>query len=456
MKKFWKYLAAAAVILSVTPLMSCDDDDDYSSSPGRPDYSVNRVYMLDPGSAYSTYTYKYSGELIKQLENPLTLTQIRCTRPAPEDVQVVAQIDPSLVDEYNAAKGTNYKFMQGAQLVETDYTIPRGEFLATEKLSVDFTSLSELVGNEDGLILPVAITKVTGGLVISKTSRFFIVFDYKSNVLTPKSTTYLDADVSESGWQSALTNSVVNGFISATWAAEEAVTISATVDKSLIAGYNAAHDADYMEIDATPQTITLAKGETSANLSLRLGNYNAVENGGKYLIPLRLAVTSGEGITLATDVVYIIVRKMPIIMSYVSGSQPSTWTKIQPQDNWSATMTQDGEVSDWTAWIKGEWGDYVDTGDVFEADLGTPTKVAGMGLNFFRWYYSLGSITDIQISNDGNVWENVEGCNFSVGAQDPYLGFNKPQTFRYIRFTCGSIYYPDYGSYLEAVTFWSI
>lgn len=432
--------------------MSCDDED-YSSSPGRPDYSVNRVYMLDPESEYSTIEYKASGEFINQLENPLTLTQIRCTRPAPEDVTVTVEIDPTLVAEYNAANDKDYELMQGAKLVNTTFTIPRGEFLATEKLAIDFEDHSAFVRNESDLVLPVAITKVTGGLSISKTSRFFIVFDYKANSLTPKTTVIFNADVDESGWQDALTNSVVDGFMSATWAAEFPVTVTATVDNSLIASYNATNGTDYVALDATPQAINIAEGATQADLKITFGDYTGVAEGCTYLVPLKLEITSGEGAALESDVVYIIVRKLPVSMSFVS--KTSSWTKIDPLDNWSAIFIFDDEEEDATDYVKGESGTYVYTGDVIKVDLGTPTKIGAMGLTFYQWYYALTSITDIQISEDGNVWTPIEGCDFGSSARYTYLAFNKPQTFRYIRFACGDYYYPSYGCYLKAITFWN-
>lgn len=457
MKKFWKYLAAAAVIMSVTPLMSCDDDDDYSSSPGRPDYSKNRVYMLDPESDYATIAYKVSGEFINSLENPLTLTQIRCTRPAPEDVTVIAEIDPSLVEEYNQANGTDYALMQGAKLVNTTYTIPRGEFLATEKLAVDFSDRSALAGNEKNLVLPIAITHVTGGLVISKTSRFFIVFDYQANELTPIVDNYIDVDVTESGWQSAYTNSVIKDFITAEWAAENAVTINATVDNSLIDSYNAANGTNYKEFSVTVQPVTLAKDATSADLSIRLSNYTAVDNDEAYLVPLRLSIASGAGAALDADVVYVIIRKMPVVMSFVSKNQPSSWTRIPYQSTWTATLYKtDGQEVSMNGHISGSSGQYVYPGDIFEVDFGAPITVGGMGLRFQSWYQAVNYIYDIQYSSDKVNWTDVEGSD-CTDETNSYLAFNKPRTFRYMRFAFGTpSYSSSYTSLLRSITFWNI
>lgn len=458
MKKFWKYLAAAAVIASVTPLMSCDDDDDYSSSPGRPDYSKNYVYMLDPESDYATIEYKVSGEFITSLENPLTLTQIRCTRPAPADVTVIAEIDPSLVDVYNQANGTDYALMEGAKLINNTYSILSGEYIATEKLAIDFSDRSALVGSEKNLILPVAITHVTGGLTISKTSRFFIVFDYQANELTPTVDNYIDVDVSESGWQSAYTNTVIKDFISAEWAAENAVTINATVDNTLIAAYNATNGTNYKEFGVTVQPITLAKDATSADLSIRLSNYTAVNSGEAYLVPLRLSIASGVGASLDTDVVYVVIRAMPIVMSYQSYYQPSSWTRIPYESSWTAKLyTVDGEEVDMTGHLSGSSGQYLHTGDVFEVDFGTPTTIGGMGLGFSVWYRSINEIYDIKISSDNINWTDVEGSRCGGQETNSYLAFNKARTFRYMRFTIGTpCYSASYTPLLQRVTFWSI
>lgn len=455
--------------MAVTPLMSCDDDDDYSSSPNRPDYSKNRVYMLNPDEEYSTIEYKASGAFIESLENPLVLTQIRCTRPAPENVTVVAEIDPTLVAEYNQANDTDYAMMEGAKLVTTKFEIPRGEFMATEKLAIDFSDHSALAGSEKNLVLPVAITSVTGGLVISKQSRFFIVFDYEANELTPVSQLSIDVDVTESGWQSAYTNYVVKDFISAEWDAEFAVTVNATVDNSLIASYNAANGTDYKELSVTPQPITLAKGTSKADLSLRLGNYTAVSSDVTYLVPMRLSIASGEGAALSTDIVYVVVRKMPVILSYVLDAQPSDadpvyptgWTRIQYQDSWYCSMTRDGETANWSNFVKDGAGQYIFTGDIIEVNFGTPTTVGGMSIQFYAWYWGMSSINTIKISNDGTNWIDVEGCYF----QNDYphiacLRFNKPTTFQYMRFTFGGYNYPEYGNtdggFLQLISFWNI
>ena len=72
MNKFWKVLTGCAVAVALMPLAACDNED-YSSSPDRPDYNVNYVYLYEPVEAYSTIDFKATGDFLSTLDNPLAL-----------------------------------------------------------------------------------------------------------------------------------------------------------------------------------------------------------------------------------------------------------------------------------------------------------------------------------------------------------------------------------------------
>ena len=106
--------------------------------------------------------------------------------------------------------------------------------------------------------------------------------------------------------------------------------------------------------------------------------------------------------------------------------------------------------------LSGSSGQYVKQGEVFEVDFGAPITVGGMGLKFSVWYRAVDDIYDIQLSNDKTNWIDVQGSICS-GDTNTYQVFNKPRTFRYMRFTFGKpSYSASYTPLLQSVTFWNI
>ena len=100
MKKFWHYIAVCAVVATIAPLTSCDDDDTVDP------YDINYCYLYQPNSTFARLEYKANGEFLIDINDPLALKPVRLTKPAPRDLSVKVGIDPSLVDEYNQANNT--------------------------------------------------------------------------------------------------------------------------------------------------------------------------------------------------------------------------------------------------------------------------------------------------------------------------------------------------------------
>ena len=106
MKKFWKYIAIAAITAVMAPLTACDDDSELGPKDNA-NYEANFVYFDQPSSTFAEVEYKANGDFISGLTDPLKLVPIRLTKPAPSNIQVEIAIDETLVDEYNAEKGTD-------------------------------------------------------------------------------------------------------------------------------------------------------------------------------------------------------------------------------------------------------------------------------------------------------------------------------------------------------------
>ena len=103
MKKFWKYIAIATVTAAMVPFTACDDDSELGPKD-KANYEANFAYCLESDNSYSTMSYRYSGNIIETDEEILKLVPVRLTKPAATNVDIEISIDPTLVDEYNAAK----------------------------------------------------------------------------------------------------------------------------------------------------------------------------------------------------------------------------------------------------------------------------------------------------------------------------------------------------------------
>ena len=113
MKKFWKYIAACAAAVMLLPLVACNDDDTVDP------YDINYIYCYQKDNLYPSIEYRANGNFLENIDDPLQLVPVRLTKPAPADLTVEITIDPSAVDEYNAANNTAYKPVTGAQLLTT-------------------------------------------------------------------------------------------------------------------------------------------------------------------------------------------------------------------------------------------------------------------------------------------------------------------------------------------------
>ena len=181
MNKFWKVLTGCAVAVALMPLAACDNED-YSSSPDRPDYNVNYVYLYEPVEAYSTIDFKATGDFLSTLDNPLALCPVHCTKPAPEDMVVKVSIDSSLVSAYNTANKTDYAFMDGVRLTNDVFTIKKGTYLSEEMITMDVYDRQSLQTSAKDLILPIKIENVSGGGSISEGhGAVYIHFVYQAN-----------------------------------------------------------------------------------------------------------------------------------------------------------------------------------------------------------------------------------------------------------------------------------
>ena len=124
MKKFWHYIAVCAVVATIAPLTSCDDDDTVD-----PTTSTTAIY-ISPIPHSPDWNTRPTVNSFIDINDPLALKPVRLTKPAPRDLSVKVGIDPSLVDEYNQANNTEYTFLEGASIINPVLTIPAGQYVS--------------------------------------------------------------------------------------------------------------------------------------------------------------------------------------------------------------------------------------------------------------------------------------------------------------------------------------
>lgn len=455
MKKFWKYLAACCVAATLTPLLAACDDDDDEVDP----YDINYCYLYQPNSTYAQLEYKANGQFIIDINDPLKLMPVRLTKPAPRAITVKVAIDPSLVDEYNAANSTNYVFLQGASITNPVLQIPAGGYISPEAIEVTFGDHSGFQTGDPDLILPVVITDADG-LTISKSSRIFLTFTstYRANIITPKTGARVAVDRDVAGWETAYASATIDNFLTTTWAADDPVVINASIDPTLVDAYNAANATNYQAIQAslTSSQLNIAAGQSAVSLGLTLGDYTGVANAAKYLIPVKLAVASGRGAELSADVAYIEVIDMPPTLT-ASTSEPAGYTQIAWESSWTGIANTPYGDEDFGSTIlesAGSWY-YVETGYVMTVDLASVKAIDMLAFQFYAWYYALNDVRSLQFSADGNNWTDCGDLALGRSATW-YIELSKPVSARYVRWIAGDYSYSsNYGCFYRQVRFYS-
>jgi hypothetical protein len=148
---------------------SCADDLEYDFQGD----DVNKVYIKPNDFTVNSYA-KSTVQLIKTsigiFQNGMHFPEVSCILNADEDIVLKYVIDPSLVENYNAANKTDYKQfpikwgkIENNEIVISKYSI-QGKSNATLTISDEY--LNEM---EDGkYLLPIKIEKISGNAIISE------------------------------------------------------------------------------------------------------------------------------------------------------------------------------------------------------------------------------------------------------------------------------------------------
>lgn len=409
MKKFWKYIAACAVVASLVPLTACDDDDTVDP------YDINYVYLYQPYSTFANVEYKANGDFMSGLTDPLKTVPVRITKPAPSNLQIEVAFDPTLVDEYNEANGTEYKFLEGARIDNPVMTIAAGEYISPDSITISFGDHSGFMTEESNLILPVVI-RSGSGLTISKSSRIFLTFNstYRPNNLTAVSELQqFKAVVITPGWEETVRTLNVDNAFYLSYDPYEEVKINLAIDQSKVAEYNAENGTNYaFKSDASlaSNTITIGTDSNRGSFTINTGDLSGIENEGSYLIPVTISSIEGGTIEVTDEnkTVYVLVKGIAREMTFGKSNTSGSETTVK-----AVSCTVDGE--DWTDKIdSGNWDyGYINTNVPLEIDFGQTVNLASFYFN--HWYASYAPTSmSLETSVDGTTWINWGTISYSA------------------------------------------
>lgn len=153
---------------------ACSDDE--SNDP----YDINYGFLYAPEYTDHSIAYIEDGTLVKSVDEIEKLVQVRCTRPAPTDLNYTISLDKSLVDTYNQKHGTDYVFLENARLLQSTLSIKKGEYISKDTLKVSYSDLTEFTNGKEKYLLPVTIASIDdGGVELSESRTIYLTYQSK-------------------------------------------------------------------------------------------------------------------------------------------------------------------------------------------------------------------------------------------------------------------------------------
>lgn len=185
-------IAFAAVAL----LAGCAQKEEATADP----YATNFVYLKAPLSSTYRATFSTGGTWKTKPDSVMNFMQARCTKPAPQDIKVTVEIDESMVETYNAANGTDYKFLTDIELVSEQLLIKKGEYVSVDTLKTKLTNYDGfLEAGTQKYIVPVRMTSTTAG-TLSESNSFYIFYDAAA-LFAEITNKYSGTKMDRSGWK---------------------------------------------------------------------------------------------------------------------------------------------------------------------------------------------------------------------------------------------------------------
>lgn len=442
-------------MVMLLPLMAACSDDE-SADP----YDINYVYIYSPVRTDNTLEYKGNGTFLVEIAPECIVNPVRCTKPAPADLTIRLDIDPSLVDSYNQTNGTNYTLLKSAQLENATLQIKKGEYISVDSLKVHYTDMAEFQNGAENYLLPISITSVKGSSVsVSENSRIYLTFSssYKANYVTMGSSQTISLEYENGAFNNLSERVELENMLTSSWAADEDINVSLKIDPSLIDAYNAINGTNYILMPKSTfedATLTIKKGSKTPDRPVTLIFSDAmasVELGKGYILPITITDVNGIGAeagkTLSTYVIFNIIEKMTI-----SAEDAPVGTAINDFSIWNIAVDGKTEVSSTKSWMDlvnkpGNWISKLSALNIMDVDMGKLEKISSIQMGYYTVTYSVSSIS-IATSTDGMSYK-VGQCAMATAKKHNYV-LQYPTEARYIRIIFSGA--GTYGTYPTALS----
>jgi len=243
---------------------------------------------------------------------------------------------------------------------------------------------------------------------------------------------------------------------------KESVTVTATIDNSLVSTYNEENSTDYMTCTASlaKATATISEGEYASFDSIKVilpeENYPEIEEIGSYLVPVKLSGVSTGIVSAEYNVVYLEINVEQKLINENVGSGDIQGSLVADRSTWTATST-DSSVGDFSSVFDGNNGSGVRFGNesnpTITIDMQEEKNVSAF---YFKnsnssWghYFNFSSI-HVELSSDGNTWIDAGTTSPVIeNLTDQYVILYGAVPSRYIRITVAWAY-GNYGSYYRS------
>ncbi len=228
------------------------------------------------------------------------------------------------------------------------------------------------------------------------------------------------------------------------------VTISAVLDTTLIAAYNAAHNTTYKAFPAgilrTDTTLSahIARNSTMSYDSITINtnptNLNMM-TGKTYMAPIRLTTISPKlGVITSqatTQVAYVVVKVEQRRVKYLGATTDIVGTLITPRTGWSIILTPtpttvasivDGSTTTYSRWA-------ASPGQV-DVNLQAVKNVSAIRLYTNSSTTYVPTEVDVYLSTDGVNFDHIGSplkANLTFASSYNYIVFYKPIPAQYIR-----------------------
>ena len=446
-KKFWKYIAIAAFTVVMAPLTACDDDSELGPKD-KANYEANFAYCFESDNNYPTLSYRYSGKIIETDQEVLPLVPVRLTKPAPANTTVQIAIDNTLVEEYNAANGTNYEALNGVTIDNPSIKIAKGQYMSTDSIKINFNGYSGLAQNGKDLLLPVVIETANNDITISKKSHVYVTFTYSANVVKISDVLY-QAGTDQSVWAEKMANLELEA-ISSIFNAEANTTVKFEIDNSLVDAYNEEKDSEFLAWEGISiENAVIEPGKNSATIRINVTDYSQLETG--YVIPVRITSVEGDGAVVdenSTLAYFVVCSSYPIITkgNPIGNeiSDKSNWV-VKVNGNNMGTKLFDGSLYTYQ---------YLNEGNVIELNIGEVKTLTTVSVQYYGeyWWYAVKEYYSIRTSEDGVNWTSWKKLPDYSGDGRTNINFSYPVKAQYVELVVGRTgYSSDYGTYVSEV-----